>query len=205
MKIDRKMNLTFPLQREDGASIHVVAQAISAQVYKTYYLIIAKAWTKMYEERLHLYGGPAVARDVLEDVAKQTSRGDFEGSWWEGPGGVETGLLGEIRRLAVVLVPNPDGAGFQTIQFEEAIGKNLFTEDEVTEVEGAIVFFILNWRMLRSVVREAIINAAGSLWGWRITSSTVSEYRNSLQTSTTDETTTKPEPETAKAQSSRIR
>jgi hypothetical protein len=183
MKVDRKLNLIIPFAREDGSSIHVFASPLGRAIYQIYYLPLAKTLSMMIEQEILLVGGATVARSMLEDISRNTPRAGGASNWWEGVDGVENGLLGELRRLTSVLAPKASG-GWETLMFEEAVKVDLFTEDEVAEVENAQVFFTLVSRMLKGERSEGPRVIAERMFGWRTSSSSMSEFRNSLSTST---------------------
>lgn len=175
MKIDRKLNLVIPIDREDGSRIYVHSSPISMAVFESYYLVMAKTFSSIYNEGLGVTAGPRIAALVLKRVADNMGI-------WEGETGVRNGLVNEMRRLTNVITPSDDG--WQTIPFKEAIDRGLIDEDEVSEVENALTFFTVAYRLHRKVEREAILNGASRLWGGLIESLDSTEFMRSLPTST---------------------
>lgn len=183
MKLDRKLNLVIPIERDDGTTLNVYAQPLSKDVFEKYALVMAKTFTRIYAEKIAYMGGPRVALMLLKEVAEGTRRMDGSTTWWEGPDGVEAGLLGEMWRTTTVLAP-ADGGGWEQIMYEVALKRDLLTEDDRSEVEGAITFFTVLSAMHRREERLVMLQAAAGMWRWQITSSTLPEFRNSLPTST---------------------
>src|SRR4051812_3498357 len=103
MKVDRKLNLVVPIERPEGV-IYVHAAPISREVYERHYLVMAKTHTAIFDQGLHFTTGPRVAALMLRDHAQRLGV-------WEGPDGVQVGLMAEIRRLANVIAPNGKGYG----------------------------------------------------------------------------------------------
>lgn len=185
--IDRKLNLVIPIERDDGSTIRAYSQPVGTPVFQLYYRIIAKAYQQLYVDDMEVIGGPKIAALTLADIAKATVRSVEPGkqvSWWEGPDGVENGLLGEIRRLTSVLVPPTEGQPWQPIGFDLAVQRGYLDADQVMEVESALVFFTLVSLMETRARRLKMLNATAGMCGWLLTSSTLSEFRDSLKTST---------------------
>lgn len=173
MKINKKLNLVVPVETDTGF-LYVHSMPITREVFEKYFLVISKAFTVIYNEGLTVTAGPRVAAMMLRTVAEKAGV-------WDGSDGVENGLMNEIRRLTNIIVPT--AAGWSTIPFSEA--KDFLDPDDVSEVEGQIVFFILNSAMHKRSRVEAILTVAANFWGSLITSSNVTEYQASLPTSTT--------------------
>jgi hypothetical protein len=197
LRIDRKLNLVVPLNRE-GGSLYVYSVPISSEVFQQYFMVISKMFSALMRENLGWLGGPRVSAMMLRDIATNTMRSDHVSNWWSGPDGVEQGLMGEIRRLTNVFMPSGyttitegegDDAtsvkrptGWEMVQYEDAIKRELLDEEEISEVEGALVFFTVNSAMHKRENRGEILGAAAGLWGWLITSLPILEFRSSLTT-----------------------
>lgn len=177
MEINRKLNLVLPLERDDGATWYIHATPISYQVFKDHYFVIAKAFSLIYSEGLHIAGGPRIAAMLVRSVAKELGIEEK----------VEQGLMAEIKRLANVCKPGPQG--WETIPLEEAISKKLLDERDVDEIEGVLCFFTLASSMHLKKELPQILSTMAGLWGGLIVSSTLTEYVTSLRTSTKDEST----------------
>jgi hypothetical protein len=185
VNIDRKLNLVIPLERADGGDLYVYSIPMRREVWEHFFMVLAKTFTVIYQGQLGWMSGPRVAGLLLREVAQTTMRADGSSSWWEGDDGVEMSLLPEMRRLTSVLVP--EGGVWRQVLLDDAVDKKLLTDDEVAEVTGALAFFTVNSAMHKPKVLAAMLNAAAGVWGWQITSSTLSEFRSSLTTSTTDD------------------
>jgi hypothetical protein len=129
-----------------------------------------------------------VAKLVIQKVSEATDQ------WNSRPGnprmgikaytGVSDGLMPEIRRLSNVVTPNPNGGGWVTVPFEDAVRQNMFSPDDLEEIEGGICFFTLISAVTpRAKVKEALEMIA-PFWGAQLESSNVTEYAASLTTST---------------------
>lgn len=173
MEINRKLNLVIGLDRPEGTA-YVHSTPVGRAVFDRYYLVMAKAFAEIYGNGLGPLAGPRVAALTLRDVAGQA---------WDGPQGVEMGLMNEIRRLTNILAPTPDG--WKMLPFTGALAAGLIDEDEESEVENALVFFTLSSVMHKKAVLPAVLGVMGSLWGSSTTLLPAMEYVNSLPTLTT--------------------
>lgn len=174
MRIDRALNLVIPVERDEGA-IYVHAAPISQDVFDRYFLTLSKTFTAIYAEGLKTMAGPRVAALMLKRIA-------MADQVWEGDGGVEQGLVAEWRRLAAVISPGP--AGWSTLPMQVALNQGLFSEREMSEVDNAIAFFIVNSALQTKSVLPIIMERAGALWGTQTTSLTAMDWAASLRTST---------------------
>lgn len=188
MRISRDLSLVVPVTDgtvetevdgqkvvEDNIVAYVYAMPVSQEVFEVHYRVLAKTFNDIYSGGLSITAGPRVAALLLKDIAVSMGR-------WEGPGGVEQGLMQEIRRLASVVVPGP--AGWDTVTFQEAVQKSILSTDDVSEVENALTFFTVASRMHLRAERATVLNGAANLWGAQISSLSFTEFLNSLQTST---------------------
>jgi len=179
--VDRELNLVIPIDRGE-AKLYCYSTPIRRETFEFYYLVISKAFSKLYAERLHVFAGPKVMPMVLKDVATSTAR-DGDRNWWEGPDGVELGLVGEFRRRTTVLAPKVDGTWDQQ-PLEAAKNQGLISADEAAEVEAAVAFFMVNSAMHKRSVLMPILTSAAGMWGWEVTSSPFSAWRDGLPTLT---------------------
>lgn len=177
MKIDRRLNLVIPVDIENG-TVYVHSTPIRQEVFDAYFMEIAKTFSAIYGEGLGMLAGPRVAANVLKKVATELNR-------WDGPAGVERGLMAEIRRLSNVIAPS--GNGWAPLPFDQAVKQGLLDAADVAEVENAIVFFtVVSFMHRRAEVRE-ILEGAAQLWGAQVESSSVTEFTASLPISTPPE------------------
>jgi hypothetical protein len=179
MKLDRKLNLVIELERE-GVPAFIHATPLDAMVFKRYYKPIARAYGAMFAEGYTVYGSPRIASFLLEDAARDMRM-------WEGPDGVEGGLLPEIRRGANLITASP--TGYTTIPLENAISAKLISDDEMAEVENILVFFILASAMSKRSDLTVMLEITSAIWKTQSTLLNSTEFANSLSTSTATENT----------------
>ncbi len=175
MKISRTLSLTMPIDREDGSTVWVHSQPIGQEVFETYFMPISKAFSAIYGEGLGPIAGPRVAAMILKKISQEMGV-------WEGKGGVEAGLMAEIRRLTNVAMPGPNG--WASIPWENAVKDGAIDKADIAEVENALVFFTCLSAMLRRVELEEALTVALPLWGGQVSSSPLMDFINSLPTST---------------------
>lgn len=178
MKIDEALNIVVPVDREDGTTVWVHAAPIGREVFQRFWLPLSKAFALIYGEGLHL-AGPRIAAMSLQKVAEDLRM-------WDGPMGVERALLPEIRRLANVVAPGGSNghSGWQMIPYDDAVKSRLIDQEDADEIEGVLTFFTLAWRLNLRKERRAIIDGLCALWGASTSSASLSEFADSLPTST---------------------
>lgn len=179
MKINSKLFMVIPVERDDGTKVFVHAAPISREVFESYYLVIAKTFSSLYQEGLGVTSGPRVAAMALRRIAEEMGI-------WSGEVGVERGLMLEIERLCSVLAPGP--RGWEPVPLREAIKRQILDSDDASEVMNAITFFSVAYSVHRKTDREAILKAASGFWGAQIVLSDSTVYSASLPTSTAAET-----------------
>lgn len=182
VRVDRKLNLVFTIEGGDAGTIYVHSTPISRVIFEQFYLPLSKTFSRMYTQGLSFIAGPRIAGMMLKNVAEEMGA-------WSGPDGVENGLMNEVRRLTNVVMAGANG--WDTIPYEQAKNSGMLTEDEISEVEGAIVFFTVNSAMHLRKNLEAILAGMNDLWGTSTTYSNVTAFRESLPTLTTTADTTK--------------
>lgn len=193
MKLDNRLQLVIPVEQSNGV-IYVHSTPITAETFRRYHMVIAKTFNAIYSEKLGPLTGPRVAAMMLEDIAKADGV-------WEGPLGVEKGLIQEIRRLSNVIVPtggparldpkegaaNPDvwrAQGWDTIMLYDALQQKMIDEDDLEVVENAMVFFIVVSSMHTKAVLPGVMATVCGLWNAQMSSLNSTAFAASLPTST---------------------
>jgi hypothetical protein len=175
VKIDNKLNLIIPVYDEDMKTIvaYVHSTPIDAGVWDKYWEPMSIAFTRIMAGGHGAVGGPRIADKMLRKVAQELGV-------WEGIGGVENGLIEEIKRRTLVLAPRESG-GWEQLPFHEAC-KTILCQEDGEEIQGALVFFTLvSWGNRRGA-RKQMLEIAMELWGARVESLSYTEFRDSLPT-----------------------
>lgn len=179
MKIDNKLNLVIPVSSENG-DIYVHATPITRDVFEKYFLIISKTFAAIYGEGLGTVAGPRVASLMLKKIAVDAGE-------WDGPQGVNNGLMNEIRRLTNVVMASDNG--WQTMQYQDAVNKQMIGQDDIDEIEGNIIFFICASAVHKRPLIAGVLAMMSNLWGTQTTSLNCTEFGRSLPTLTEAENT----------------
>lgn len=174
MKVDRKLNLVVPVERDDGTTVHVHATPISRETFHQHFLTMAKAFSSIYTNGLGITAGPRVAALMIRKVAADIGPNELTA--------VESGLMAEMKRLSSVIVPN--NGGWLPMPLDEAIAREVITADDADEVENAIAFFILASAMHKRAEAAIIVDEAVKLWSASTTSLSSTAFAGSLGTST---------------------
>ena len=193
MKVDERLNLVIPVEQNNGV-VFVHSMPISRETFDQHYRVIAKTFSEIYAGGLGITAGPRIAAKLLRDIAKAEKV-------WDGPYGVETGVIEEIRRLSSVVVPTgtravldekndtsePDvwrAPGWKTITLHEALQQQLIDEDDREEVENALVFFtVVSWMLTKGVLPGVMTSVCG-LWNAQMSSLSCTAFAASLPTLT---------------------
>jgi hypothetical protein len=177
MRVNQRLNLVIPVYDETGTPLYVHATPLPQEVFERYFLVLSKTFAAIYQHGLNVISGPSIASYMLREVAKGLGQ----------EADVEKGLMNEIRRVANVLVLTDDG--WRNLLFTDACKQGFLTEDDVREVEGSIVFFILVCAIHKRAHQEPILQSLNELWETQVTSLGCTEYRNSLPISNGTEIT----------------
>jgi hypothetical protein len=188
VRIDRALNLVVPVDTSSG-TVYVHSTPIGRPLFELYFKVFRKAATEMLRDGIEgaIQVGPATALLDIRDAAQSIPSRDRRTSMWEGPDGVEAGLLPEMRRLTNVFMGSANGSsGWRMVPFQECIDRrDVLSEDDVDQIENAISFFTVFWWIMRGSpeVRTLVLTSMASLKGAVITSSSCTECLSSLQTS----------------------
>ena len=174
-KIDRKLNIVIPVDLDDGSTVHVHSEPVNREIFETYFDIMSKTFTQVYMGGYGHVTGPRVAKLLLRKLAVQSNS-------WEGPGGVKD-LIIEINRMTNVVFPGT--SGWTTLPYEDAVRQKLFSDDDQSEIENAIVFFILASAIHRKAELRPILDQAMPMWGGLVTLLNCTAFAASLPISTT--------------------
>jgi hypothetical protein len=178
--INDALNLVIPVRSNDsGVEIYAYHTPISREVFEANYRPLAAAKSALSAKGVYymMDAGPRIAALTLRDEGKKDAQDQGDA----GDGGVSA-LLGEIRRLTMILAPS--GGSWNMLPVDSAIAQGLIDADEWNEAESAIVFFTFHSALSRKADRARVATATASvLKGWS-TSSSAMEYIGSLPTLT---------------------
>lgn len=178
MKINKKLNLVFEVERVDGATVYVHHTPILKEIFEKHYELITIAMADLYSKGLRPIAASRIAyyklRELIENpVDKRYAQAEMT-------------LLAEIWRSTYVLVPGK--SGYDTVPLLEAFSSGNIDDEDVAEVQNLVCFFTLaSWvhgRMERKGIYEIMTES-----GWEITSLSCMEWKPSSKISKTDENT----------------
>ena len=92
--------------------------------------------------------------------------------------------MAEMRRTAHFICPAPDG--WQRLVLDDAVRRNLLSEEELSEIEGILIFFMVASAMHRGQQRTEQLTGMARVWQARLSASSCTEFIASLPTSTPD-------------------
>lgn len=175
VKLNRKLNIVLPPFTTDKGLVYVYSSPISLPVFREHYRMLGRTFTEIQRLGYGPITGPSLASYVFRDEAK--AFGDEAHSEM---------LVHEVKRLSFVMYPNNNGWG--NMPLVTAVKQGILSEEQSDEAENFLVYFTCaSWIKLPS---EAIaMESLRTLWQAQITSSTVTEFMNSLPTSTPEENT----------------
>jgi hypothetical protein len=176
--INKKLNLVLPVETDAG-KIWVHSVPISREVFESNYLLLTKTLAELYINGIGPAFGPRIAKLTLRDVAKEMNEEED----------ISINLINEVHRLTNFLMPSTNGSGWQTISLHEVIQKKLVDEAIISEVENAVIYFIVASAVHLKSELQMAMQGLKTNWKAQTTLLTVTEYGNSLMTSTPQEST----------------
>ena len=193
MKINRQLHLVIEIDTDDGKR-YVHADPLPEDVFNRYALPLAQVFETLYERGATL-GAARIAKSqfvntVLRDLppiegfVSEPEREKLEDKIKES---LEKDFFSPLRGTAH-LIASTKGL-WETIQLDDAIKMGLLDGDDVSEVENALTFFTVLYRLHRKTERETELRRLSAMWGLRIEYLSCTEFRNSLPTSMQAENT----------------
>ena len=179
MRINRKLNLVIPVIREDDdgkpqTAMHVHATPLHHEAFEANWYLLAQVFDGILGDGgVGRTAGPRVAGLMLRRIADAAK--------------VDAGpLIAEMQRRATVLVPGADG--YDHLPLHDAAAQGVLDEDELSEIEGALVFFMVGSALLKKG-DTPMMWAGLRLWDGASSPLSATEYAISLKTSTEAATT----------------
>ncbi len=176
MNINKERNLVIPIVRENNERIYIHSLPISREVFESFHSVLSKAFSTLTNNGINIIACLSTAKLALMDAARELDAVER----------TQNGLINEIRRISTVLYTGTNG--WDSIMLSDAIKRGIIDDDELDEVENALVFFILSSRLFLKAQRPIILEGLTSLTGFVITSLGNTDWLDSLEkpTSSTD-------------------
>ena len=170
MKIDKSLNIVFPVQRDSG-QVWVHSTPLSREAFSHHFMLISKTFTAMLDHGLATAAAPRVAMLMLEKVALELPEGADSA----------VAFTNELRRMTSIIVPTNEG--WQPVPLHMAEERGYLGEEERDEVEGVVAFFICFSAMVPRNRRRLFAEGLTSACGGQVVSSSCMEFTSSLPTS----------------------
>ncbi|ELN9580805.1 hypothetical protein R0D63_003607 [Enterobacter roggenkampii] len=196
MKIDKKLNLVTNITREDGSIVYLHVTPFPYEVVEEHCLLLGNLFTNFISQVGGL-GSARVAAMMLRKKLKREQELMDEANQQAQQAQQAPNIVDEIQRLTSV-VWNDCGA-WKTASFEVAMKQGIISPDEYREVEGEVVFFMVTSAIQKAHLIAPTVGSVIGMFGGQLVSSSVTAFRDSLQTSNppTDTQTQNAQPETS--------
>lgn len=187
MKIDKKLNLVTNITREDGSIVYLHVTPFPYEVVEEHCVLLGNLFTN-FVTQVGPLGSARVAAMMLRSRLKKAQAEDLP----DGPN-----IVDEIQRLTVVI--HNIGGQWKTTPLEVAFNQGIIEPDEYREVEGEVVFFMVSSAIQKANLIAPTVGTVIKMYDGQLTSSSVTAFRDSLQTSKpdTDTQTQNAPPETS--------
>ncbi|RTO96813.1 hypothetical protein [Enterobacter roggenkampii] len=196
MKIDKKLNLVTNITREDGSIVYLHVTPFPYEVVEEHCLLLGNLFTNFISQ----VGGLGAARVAAMMLRKKLQREQElreEANQQAQQAQRAPTIVDEIQRLTSVVWN--DGGNWKTASFEVAMKQGIISADEYREVEGEVVFFMVSSAIQKAHLIAPTVGSVIGMFGGQLVSSSVTAFRDSLQTSNppTDTQTPSAQPETS--------
>lgn len=156
MALDRALNFVVPVETDMG-EVLVKSAALSSSFFKRNFLVISKTFSRLHSEGLGVSIAPRVAALMLDQVER-----NLAGVPDEDPS-PPSAVMNEVRRLT-----NAEFPGQGNVPWSQVVSGKMLLEEDIEEVENAIVFFIVASSMYHRRDVEEMIGGAAKLWNARL-------------------------------------
>lgn len=187
MKIDKKLNLVTNITREDGSIVYLHVTPFPYEVVEEHCVLLGNLFTN-FVTQVGPLGSARVAAMMLRSRLKKAQAEGLP----DGPT-----IVDEIQRLTVVI--HNVGGQWKTTPLEVAFNQGIIEPDEYREIEGEVVFFMVSSAIQKANLIAPTVGTVIKMYDGQLTSSSVTAFRDSLQTSKpdTDTQTQNAPPETS--------
>ncbi|WP_260206513.1 hypothetical protein [Klebsiella quasipneumoniae] len=196
MKIDKKLNLVTNITRDDGSIVYLHVTPFPYEVVEEYCVLLGNLFTN-FVTQVGPLGSARVAAMMLKKRLKQEQEARLEDGKSLSDLPKSLTLVDEIQRLTVVI--HNVGGQWKTTPLEVAFNQGIIDPDEYREVEGEVVFFMVSSAIQKANLIAPTVGTVIKMYDGQLTSSSVTAFRDSLQTSkpVTDTPTQNAPPETS--------
>ncbi|PLC66081.1 hypothetical protein B9P82_00105 [Citrobacter sp. L55] len=180
MKIDKKLNLVTNITREDGSIVYLHVTPFPYEVVEEHCLLLGNLFTNFISQVGGL-GSARVAAMMLRKKLKREQELKDEVNQSTQQSQQTPTIVDEIQRMTSVVWN--DGGVWKTTSFEVAMKQGIISPDEYREVEGEVVFFMVTSAIQKAHLIAPTVGTVFEMFGGQLVSSSVTAFRDSLQTS----------------------
>lgn len=174
VKINEKLNLVSTLVTPDGVA-YVHASPLPYEVVEENCVLLGSLFSN-FLGLVGTIGAPRVAAMMLRQRLAR-----------ENPEATGPTLLDAMMRTATYIWLTDEG--WKTLPLSVALKQGVLPVELWRDVEGELVFFIVNSAIQRANLLKATLKSVLAMYTAQLTSSTATEFRASLPILTTEETT----------------
>ncbi|MDG5478344.1 hypothetical protein P8R94_21935 [Citrobacter freundii] len=175
VKIDKKLNFVSTITRDDGSMVYLHVVPFPYEVVEQNCVLLGNLFNNFFT-LVGTVGAPRVAAMMLRNIIKsRQENGDIA------PGAPT--IIDDIQRLTTVIW-NDNGV-WKTSPLDAAFKNDLITPDEYREIEGEIVFFMVNSAIQKANLVAGTMGHALEMYSGQLVSLSITEYRDSLPKSKT--------------------
>ncbi|UMM63159.1 hypothetical protein [Aristophania vespae] len=167
--INERLNLVIPLDDNKG---FVHCPPFSREAFAQCWRLLARTWSALETGNMSITASGAVAGFELRDQAQAIGEEGQE---------QHKALMAEIRRKSIYIGATENG--FDPIPLASAIKKGLLEDEDIADIENALVFFIAASALLPKNRRNFVLELMKSLRAVESTSLDSTAYLVSLQKS----------------------
>lgn len=128
MKINRRLNLAFTVEREDGSMLHAHHVPIPEEVFEANWRLLTKAVNMMYIDVFLPLVASRIGYRMIKKVAEDMKLNEEE---------LDKGFFQHVWRLTTVFLPGTT----DPVPLEIAAANKMIDSDELSEVRNCVCFF----------------------------------------------------------------
>ncbi|MGK0739978.1 hypothetical protein ACSFCX_06540 [Yokenella regensburgei] len=185
MKIDKKLNFVSTITRDDGSLVYLHVVPFPYEVVEQNCVLLGNLFNSFFT-LVGSAGAPRVAAMMLRKILKSKMESEDTP-----PEKLLPTLIDDIERLTTVIW-NDNGV-WKPLPLDAAIKNGVISVEEYRDVEGEIVFFMVNSAIQKANLVKGTMGHALEMYSGQLVSLSATAYRDSLPKLKTDTTTPSPE------------
>lgn len=179
MHINNRLNLVSTLNRADGSIAYIHAVPLPFEVVEENCVLLGNLFSN-FMGLVGTIGAPRVAGMMLRKrISSDRAAGIIPA---DGPTVVDA-----IQRTSTFIYS--DKGEWKTIPLTVALTQELLSPEEFRDVEGELVFFMVASAIQRANLIPITVGKSLAMYSAQLTSSSITEWKNSLPTSSSEKST----------------